>query len=234
MSEIENDLSDATAAPNRYGAALTTAAMVAVGLVPGVGGAVQTIAQGTLAQRQAEREADMALRVARRLQALEAQPSPEEVLASDEFVAAWTRAQRVAAETANVEKRERIARVLAHTGPWGPWDPEDRQFLLDLVLRYDEEQILLLGFFRDPVAWVGRSHPGFRPPIGGMSGISVIVERHLFPDNPAARLRLKRTIDGFARDGVAEVPLTSTMSSDGTYAKRTTDFGDRFLDYIAS
>lgn len=232
MGEIENDLSDATAAPSRYGAALTTAAMVAVGLVPGVGGAVQTIAQGTLAQRQAERDADMALRVARRLQALEDRPAPEEVLASDEFIAAWTRVERVAAETADEAKRERLARVLARTGPWGPYDPEDRVILLDLVARYDEEHIALLDFFQDPGVWIKRLVPGWKNPYF-TAGPIAYVRDYLYPENESALSRVGRIAGELQRDGTADIPLNTMMSADGGIAKRTSVLGDRLLESLA-
>lgn len=232
MSEIENDLSDATIPPDRYGTALTTMGMAAVGLIPVVGGAVQTLVQGTLGQRQAEREANFAQRVARRLQALEDVPSPEDVLDSDEFVAAWTKAQRIAAETANVSKRERLARVLARTGPWGPYDREDRQILLDLATRYNEEHIALLDFFRDPPTAIRRDHPRWQMHYMQASPMTLVREL-LYADNPAALARVERIGAELERDGTFMGGLNTGMSANGMLSKRTTDLGDRLLDSIA-
>ena len=232
MGEIENDLSNATVAPSRYGTALTTAAMAAVGMMPGVGGAIQTIAQGTLAQRQAERDADFAMRVARRLQALENRPTTDEVLDSDEFIAAWTKAERVAAETADSAKRERLARVLARTGPWAPYDPEDRAILLDLVTRYNEEHIALLDFFRDPSEAIRRTDPRWQPNVVGGAPVT-LVKQYLYPDNPAAVARVGRVAGDLQRDGTADIPLNAMMTGNGVLQKQTSALGDRLLDSLA-
>jgi hypothetical protein len=232
VGEIENDLSDATASPNRYSAALTTMGMAALGLVPVVGGAVQTIAQGTLGQRQAEREAEFAQRVARRLQALENGPSPKQVLDSDEFIAAWTKAERVAAETADAAKRERLARVLARTGPWGPYDPEDRQILLELVTRYTEEHVALLDFFQDPIAAIHRREPGWKSTYY-IAAPMRLVRDFLFPGNAAAMERVPRVSADLERDGTASLALLTNMSADGMLLKRTGYLGDRLLSSLA-
>lgn len=153
---------------------------------------------------------------------------------SDEFMAAYAKVSRVAAGTESAEKRQRLAAALTHMGPWSSVDPTRRQHLIDLVVTYDDLHVFLLRYFRDPPAWLRANAPEWRPGKYMMAGIESVLGDFVFTDGTDWRPSVAAALARFPLDGVAEVPLQVGMTDAGTVQKRTTAFGDQFIDFIAN
>lgn len=209
--------------------------LAAVGMLPIFGSAIADISGGMLAQRQQARQHEFNVGVAeavedlaRRIEGL----SPESLLSSDEFVAAYAKASRAAAETTSRDKRARLARVLAHMGPWSGLDEIARGQFLDMVDRYSEVHVLLLRFFRNPSDWLSANATDWRPGLFMTVSIATILDRFVFPGVPNWQSTVGPILTDFSTDGLAQVPLSTSMSESGALEKRTFARGDQFLSFV--
>lgn len=148
MSELEG------AVPRHEPAEDVMALVARIGLagIPVVGPmAVETLAHA-IESRQATRQHEFNLLLARKLSAaFERLDGIQRFVSSDELVAEVTRAQRAAAESASDRKRVRLAQALANT-----MRPDvsaaDRRAFMRLVEAYEDLHIVILEYFADPRA----------------------------------------------------------------------------------
>jgi hypothetical protein len=129
----------------------------ALGAIPIVGPiAAETLAH-VLDTRQAARQHEFNSLMARSLTdaiaRLDESLTLEDVVDSDEFVAAVTHAQRAAAETASAGKRRRLANAVAHAGSWAPFSLTERSQFGRLVVDFDDLHVWLLHYLDDGHAW---------------------------------------------------------------------------------
>ncbi|MGY4856859.1 hypothetical protein [Cryobacterium sp. AP23] len=233
---MENNLVAAVPESNPDKDALIDYGLTAVNaFVPIVGSGIADLARGIIARKSEERQHAFDTLVALEVTRLAEQVAgitPQSMVESDEFMAAYAKASRVAAETESADKRQRLAAALTRMGPWSSIDPTRRQGLLDLVATYDDLQIFLLGYFRDPTAWLTANAPDWRPGKYMMAGIDTILGDYVFTNGTDWRPSVTTALARFPLDGVADVPLQASMTDAGTVQKRTTSFGDQLLDFI--
>ena len=234
---MENDLVAALPESHPDKDALIDYGLTAVNaFIPIVGSGIADLARGIIARKAEERQhqfdALVAVEVTRLTERVEG-ITPQSMVESDEFMAAYAKVARVAAETESAEKRQRLAAALTHMGPWSSVDPTRRQHLLDLVTMYDDLQVFLLSYFRDPAAWLRANAPDWRSGKYMMAGIATVLGDFVFTDGNDWRPSVAAALARFPLDGVADVPLQASMTDAGTVQKRTTDYGDQFLDFIA-
>lgn len=138
--------------------AFVLAARAGLALIPGVGGLAGDVWAHSLDTRDKRQRHDYDIKVARALDLLVKRdrdaPSVDDIIASDEFLAAINFTRRVASETVSEAKRERLAQAAASSGPWSDFTSSERSGYLRLVAKYDELHIWLLAYFADPVAWL--------------------------------------------------------------------------------
>lgn len=215
---------------------LALAGKAALSLVPVLGPfAAETLALA-LETRQAERQREFNQAIAHALtdvmSRLDAGLAVEDIVESDEFIAAVTGAQRMAAETASERKRQRLAAAVANGGSWAPYSASEREQFKRLVEQFDELHVWLLHYFVDPASWMQSrdlysQHAnlvmgGIGGPLGSALGCSPNVWRG--PVTQAAA--------DLERAGLASIPLTTSMSAQGIFAPRTSERGRRFLAFL--
>jgi len=225
--------------------ALAFAAKAGLAIIPGIGGLLaETLGYG-MQIRQAERQNDFNVRVARELESLGATlASPitvEDVITSDEFLASVTRASRLASEAATDSKRRRLAAVAANSGPWALSTRRERSEFRRLVEDYDDLHIWLLHYLSDPVSWLVAhgfmeppSEDNDRIPTGGAhtragddSPLAIALGgpwRTIYPPFALAVADLKRA--GLAADSAEYSRIWSALNAS------TTDKGRRFLTFL--
>lgn len=217
--------------------ALALAGKAALGAIPLVGSvAAETLAHA-LDSRQAQRQHDFNLKVAYALneafERLNEKITIEDVVDSDDFIAAITRAQRAAAETASEARRRRLASAVVNGGHWAPFSASEREQFTRLVDEFDELHVFLLHYFVDPKAWLD-SHglqdeyerlymAGVGTPLSAVFGVS----------EGQWRAPVDQAASDLARNGLADIPLRTTMSADGVTAARTSEKGRRFLSFLS-
>lgn len=185
--------------------------------------------------RQAARQHEFNVLMARELQRALNRPGSaatiSDVAASDEFLAATTRAQRVAAETASENKRRRLAAAAANAGDWSGISRSERSRFGRFVEQFDDLHVWLLAYLDDSHAW--RAAHGVRE---GNPHIAT-------DDNPLTQIFNRSVRDWWphyfqaARD-LEDARLVSYrgMRSDAKSARqlyaRTTSLGRSFLVYL--
>ncbi|MBT9608142.1 hypothetical protein [Microbacterium sp.] len=215
---------------------LAFAGKAALSAIPVVGPiAAETLAHA-LDTRQAERQHDFNLKVAyaltEALERLDASLTVEGVVDSDEFVAAISRAQRAAAETASLTKRRRLASAVVNGGSWAPFSTSEREQFTRLVEDFDELHVFLLHYFVDPKAWLD-SH-GLKDEYERlyMATAGSPLSAVLGVPEEQWRASVDQAVSDLARNGLADIPLRTMMSADGVIASRTNQKGRDFLSFL--
>ena len=233
---MTSDLVGAIPEHSPLDAAASDTGYAVIRTVPVVGGLVADLAQGAIGRRADARRHDFDVLVATELEKVRVRVgelSPEYILDSDEFMAAYAKASRVAAESDSTEKRARLARVLGQMGPWSDVVKSRREYFFDLVLRYDEIHILLLQIFRNPREWLAEHDSGWKPDTWMMAGISTLLTTYVFVDKPDWQSTVGPVVAALAADGMSQIPLTTMMSEDGIVSARNSELGNGFLSFIA-
>lgn len=212
------------------------AGKAALSLVPVVGPlAAETFAHA-LASRQAQRQHEFNIAIARALtdatERLDDTATIEDIIGSDEFITAVTRAQRAAAETASQLKRQRLAAAVANGGSWAPFSATEREQFTRLVGDFDELHVWLLHYFTNPAAWLQSrdlyaQHANLM--MGGIDG-PLGTALHVPPN--VWRGPVEQASAELDRAGLASIPLTTMMTSQGIFAPRTSEKGHRFLAFL--
>jgi hypothetical protein len=208
----------------------------ALGAIPLIGSiAAETLAHA-LDTRQAERQHDFNLKVAyaltEALERLDASLTVEDVVDSDEFVAAITRAQRAAAETASQAKRRRLASAVVNGGSWAPFSASEREQFTRLVDEFDELHVFLLQYFTDPRGWLEARDLYEQHSNIYTAGVGTPLSSALGAPESEWSAPVAQAVADLARTGLADVPLRTTMSADGVFSPRTHEKGRRFLSFI--
>lgn len=215
---------------------LAFAGKAALSMVPVLGPlAAETLAHA-LESRQAQRQHEFNVAIARALttalEQLDESTTIETIVGSDEFIAAVTRAQRAAAETASQQKRQRLAAAVANGGSWAPFAATEREQFTRLVDEFDALHVWLLHYFTDPAGWLQArdlyaQHANIMMGgIDGPLGSALNVHPNVW-DGP-----VKQAAADLDRNGLASIPLTTMMSAQGIFGPRTSDKGRRFLAFI--
>lgn len=233
---MSNDLSDWTERPNPWRDALVNGAIISIGMLPIVGPLAAGAAQATLTHKQTVWITEGFSRTAARLRALEDRPTPEQMLASDEFTAACAAAVQTQLRTASADKRARLADALAHMGPWGPFDEDERASLFDLVTRYSDLHVQLLAFFADPPAWVAQQPSNSFVETFHSGALRQLLTSYGHQYDDEWLSRAGRVVDELGRDGLIDAAGGHLLQTVGSRAallsKRSTRLGDDLLAMI--
>ncbi|MDQ4215068.1 hypothetical protein [Microbacterium capsulatum] len=215
---------------------LAFAGKAALTMVPIVGSvAAETLAHA-LATRQAERQHEFDVAIARALaetiERLDQNITVEDIVQSDEFIAAVTRAQRTAAETASQQKRHRLAAAVAHAGRWAGFSVSEREQFTRLVDDFDEMHVWLLHYFTDPAAWLKARGLYEQHSNIYMGGIDGPLGSALGLDGSVWGAPVRQAAADLERAGLASIPLGTIMTAQGIFDPRTNGKGQRFLAFI--
>jgi hypothetical protein len=231
MNDLREEVPDHT--PDKD--ALIGYGLAVVGALPVFGSVIADISGGMLAQKREARQHEFNNSVAAAVEELSGRVnglSPETLVASSEFLAAYEKVTRVAAETASDVKRARLARVLSNMGPWNDIEETKRQQFLDLVTRYDDIHVFLLRYFRAPTKWLEANAPLWDPNKYMMAGIGTILGEHVFRDFPDWTQTVEPVLAVLKADGLTDVSLHTSMSSQGTVEARNSQRGNDFLRFL--
>lgn len=206
-----------------------------VSTVPVVGSAVSQVGTGLIASRQAARQHEFDQAVAETVTALTQQIdglTPQAILDSDEFMAAYSRASRAAAETASKRKRARLASALRHAGPWSRVPNDQRIRFLGLVADYEDVDVALLRYLSHPEEWLTANSSWKSTPFISVSTIT-IMQKHFFAEHEDWAPYLDMTLKRLTRDDlVVELNWRITVNESSAIDKKTTKLGDAFLGFL--
>lgn len=143
------------------------------------------------------------------------------------------RAQRTSAETADAQKRTRLAAAAVHGGSWAPFTRSEREHFTRLVSEFDALHVWLLHYFADPSACLKQR--GRLELLANimMAGISTGLEQAFGQPQTAWADPVSQAASDLDRNELASIPLTTMMSADGILTSRTSPKGMRFLTFLS-
>lgn len=215
---------------------LAFAGKSALSMIPLVGQLAADTLAHALETRQTERQHEFNLAIARALTEVTSQLqeawSAEDILSSDDFIAAVTRAQRAAAETSSAQKRQRLAAAVAHSGSWAPFSVTEREQFTRLIIEFDALHIWLLHYFCGPAEWLQAR--GLYARYGGIMTGSVVgpLESVFGARRSVWGAPVQQAAADLERNGLGSIPLTATMGFSGIFQARTSEKGQRFLLFL--
>lgn len=230
------ELQDLVPEQNRGKDVAAAAGKAALAAIPFVGPfaseGLSFVLEGRQAQRQQEFNAAVARELDRVMGSISEPLTPEQLVESNEFCAAVTRAQRLAAETADEERRRWLAASVANSGSWAPFSETERQQFDRLVEDLDPLHVWLLHYFQDPAAWL-QAHDLYEQHSGlYMAGVETPLASALNASQSVWGEVVRQAAAELERAGLASIPLGTTMSASGVFSRRTSARGSRFLLFI--
>ncbi|WP_431279891.1 hypothetical protein [Leifsonia poae] len=202
-----------------------------------MGGAAVEIASGLIASRQAERQYDFDIKIARAVDNILANSSglqSADILNSDEFMASYERAARLAAESASQEQRERLAWAAAQMGDWSTVPQAIRQQLFHMLGEIQDIHARTLAFLDDPQSFIAKTQPNWQTEAGPFVPTTVpqLIKQWIFDNEPGSADLTDIVIDYLESHRLANVP-TQMMSTEGAYSTHTTRLGRDLLHLIS-
>lgn len=229
-------LEDLIPKQNRGQDAAVAAGKAALSVIPFVGPFASEGLSFALDGRQAKRQREFNKAVAHELnRVMESIPeplTPEQLVESDEFCTAVTRAQRLASETASEDRRRWLAAAVANGGSWAPFSDTERQQFARLTEDLDPLHVWLLQYFQDPTAWLQAHNLYERHSNIYMAGVETPLESAFNSNQSVWGGPVKQAAAELERAGLASIPLGTIMSASGVFSPRTSAKGTRFLLFI--
>lgn len=206
-----------------------------LGDVPGLGGLAGAI-EGSLAAKARARDEDWLAMVAARVTLVETQQEAMLDFTDPEFVAAAHRLTRAAQETADDEKRERLAAALAHGGPWSELPLDQRERMERLLAELSSREVFLLGVLSDPRGWLQENDPEAIATYDGQftGSVQSFLDGHISKGDEAERAAVRSAIESLSRRGLVDVPVNTIMTASGTLQGRATGLGWELVHYLRS
>lgn len=204
----------------------------ALGGIPIVGPAAQELLQMIIAPPLARRQAEWAEDVGAAIRNLEAQKGirPDQLRDNPAFVDAVLAATQVAVRTSQEEKRKALLNAITNSALPGAPEIAEQQMFIALIDRMTEWHIRVLRLFQDPAGALAERH--YRPSISG--SLAGVIEA-AYPELQGRRELYDQVWSDLSAAGLHRSgSLHTNMTPQGTLQKRTTELGDRFLEFIRS
>lgn len=217
--------------------ALAFAARGALSLIPLFGSIAADTLSHALESRHAARQRDFNVLIAQAVtgavERLDDAISIEDVLDSDEFIAAYQRASRAASETASAGKRRRLAEAIARAVVPSNFKTSEIDAYTRLVEQYDDLRVWLIAFYCDPAAWLNANGKSYAADPGIRGGRMDEPLRDALDADAIRTPAVRDAIEDLQRDNVLGTFVLETQRSDrGQFAGQTTRRGRRLLDFI--
>ncbi|MBM4137060.1 MAG: hypothetical protein FJ241_09575 [Nitrospira sp.] len=149
---------------------------------------------------------------------------------NEEFIDVALEATQIAIKTSNQEKKEALKNAILNSALPNPPEESLQKMFLSFIDTLTVWHLKLLELFNDPPAYIENHEINF-------TGFSMGAPSHLV-ENAFPELRGKRDLydliwkDLYSRALVTTEGLHVMMTGSGIIAKRTTEIGKLFLDYI--
>lgn len=176
-----------------------------------------------------EQLAEVVTEIQRRVEEL----TTEKLATNETFITVAMQASQMAVRNHKKEKLQALRNAVLNSALPNPPQEDEQMIFLRLIDQLTPWHLRVLGLFNDPVEWMKRS--GIAYPGWGMGGVSMVIE-HCFPELRGQRDTYEQIVrdlqtDGLVKDGKF---LHITMTGRGMVEARTTDRGNRFINFITS
>lgn len=214
---------------------LATVGRMALSTIPGVGSVLAEALGHAVAARQAALQHSFNVIVASELHrvaaGLDQSLTVDDVVSSDEFVAAMTRASRAASETSSELKRRRLAASVANSGPWALFPQARRERFTKLVNDYDDLHVWMLQYLNSPSVWlqahgIPYSGDGLETPDANPLSAAFGVPPGVW------HFQVARRVADLDSERLARIPDAVKQTPGDPAWARVTDVGRDFLTFI--
>jgi hypothetical protein len=206
----------------------TAAVRAVVQVIPGGGSALELL-NLAIAPPLERRRDEWARLIAEGLAAVEVKL--EDLGTRDEPLDTFLQASAAAMRTSSKEKLEALRNAVVNSAVKAEPDQDERAILLQLVDRFTPTHLLILQAVDDPVRWARDHNVNYRPAM--TSSLSAFLEA-AFPELHHRVYLYDAIWSELHRAGFVNTEsLHGSMSANGWADSRTTDYGKRFLGFIA-
>ncbi|WP_309102496.1 hypothetical protein [Microbacterium sp.] len=230
--------------------ALATIGGMALDAIPILGPLAGRALDHALASRAAQLRHEFDVAVVAKLKTLADAHNTEltvaDIVNSDDFLAAFIRARRIATETASETKRERLAAAVANDGHWSPFARSEAQRFNRLVEAFDDLHVWLLHYLDQSVDWPrvrgfegNRWAPSENNPLSSILGVPFATWWKPYAQSVADLQRdgLVEILDFSAPPieppaGFPPIPQAQLRDNTREMRARTTQRGREFLAFI--
>lgn len=148
------------------------------------------------------------------------------------FITTVMQATQVAIRNHQKEKLEALRNAILNAAMPNPPEEDIQMMFLNFIDTLTPWHLRILKFFDDPKKWYEKQN---KPLLNlMMGGLSTVLEDS-FPDLKGRRSFYDLLFKDLYSRGLTNTDsLHTTMSAEGLYVSRTTDFGKQFLSYIAN
>ncbi|MFP3464586.1 hypothetical protein [Leifsonia sp. SIMBA_070] len=213
--------------------AVNTAMLAGLATIPAVGGPLVEIASGLLSRVRAKRQYEFDKYVAAAIESLQSEghPTVHDILDSSEFMAAYEKASRSAAESATTAHRRRLAWVAAQMGEWSSAPQALRQQMFAMVNDMEDSHVRVLSFLDDPVAFISRADSDWSPDSVLMTSLPELIIQWVFQRQTGSQTLTEIITAYLENNKLAQVPQAS-MTGAGALSCHTTELGRDLLHFI--
>jgi hypothetical protein len=209
-------------------------AVVKTGLsmIPVLGGPAAELFAFLIGDPASKRREEWMEKIAQRLEELEqitGEPIAEKLKNDESFVTTLMNASQLAIRNHQHEKIDALANAVMNAALGKFPDDTERSIMLNLIDRLTPSHLAVLALMRDPRKNAAAMQRAANISMGGLGLV-------IFAAFPALAGR-KSLVELIWKDLIAagllgEVNLNVTMSGSGLLDRRTTEFGNAFLDFI--
>ena len=202
--------------------------------IPWVGGAAVELFQLIVTPPIERRRNDWMKKIGEAVQALERDKGikPQELQSNDVFIDTLLQATQIALRTSQQEKLEALRNAVANSALPHPIEQTLQQMFLNWIDTFTVWHIRLLNLFHNPQKWAQDNNRPLPTNIS-MGGTELIIE-HAFPELSKDRALYDQIWRDLYQSGLVNIEsLHVMMSWQGIIARRTTELGAKFLEFIS-
>ncbi len=231
MTRIDQDLIDPVVEPT--GDKVHRVTRVAIAAIPCLGSTLVETFNAIIEPPMARRKKEWMIQVTEAVnELLEKNIVTEEDLKNNEkFFTSLAHASSVALKNHQKEKIKALRNATINSALPDSPDDATQQMFLNLIDTFTPWHIAFLKLFQDPNQWATNNNHKF--PNMSVGGLSHLLES-AFPQLAKRREFYDLIWAELYRSGLVSTQgLHTTMSGSGLYAKRTTAFGNEFVNFIS-
>jgi len=210
-----------------------SAAKIALGVIPLVGGAAQELLEKAIGDPLRRRQEAWFEDLGWALNALTERVdgvSAESLAADPVFVSAAARATQDALLTHSEVKRDALRNTVLNVAVGVKLDEALVGAFMSYIERFSEAHLKLLALLRDPMADDAYAREARSVHAGSIHG--VVTKSH--PDLAAQPELLDRLYADLSREGLVDGSFKAMMTGHGVQSSQTTSIGRAFLDFITA
>lgn len=156
--------------------------------------------------------------------------SYEEIARNEAFISTVLQASQSALRTNQEEKLKALRNAVLNSLQSNSLDEDQQAIFMSYIDTLTPWHLRILSFFRNPRGWGEKNNIEY--PSWSMGGPSTVLE-HTFPELKDNRELYDQIVKDLYSRGLMNIDqLHTTMTENGMFSSRTTELGNKFIDFI--